>query len=206
MDKINIAIIDNDLDYIRSMSSLLNMESDMFVVGTAKNKEEALKLPEIYNIDFFLLDVDLGENQPSGLEVTGDLLSRSQDKFRVIINTSFDNTNYIHDAFCAGAVHFVDKKDHKKLPDEIRKLHQGQHVIEAIAASTKKMFDDKCFSKLSARELEILKLTKIGLTQSAITDRLEIKQRTLKNMVNRLLKKLQVKSCKEAILRYRSYL
>jgi DNA-binding NarL/FixJ family response regulator len=65
-------------------------------------------------------------------------------------------------------------------------------IPELNAKRLSKNEDDSKISDLTKRELEVLKLLSVGMYNKEIAEKLEISERTVKNHVSNIFKKLEV--------------
>ena len=177
MSTIQIFLVEDDPDWIKAMTVFLNGQEDMLVAGAAQTPEQAAAMARVLSFDVVLMDIQLTPGQLDGIYTAADILEiRPQAK--VIMLTSMDDEQTITQAFTAGAVQYIEKARFKELPGAIRGalLHAGP--MEALL---------KEFSRLK-REEQLR-----GFKSES----------TLKNQINKILKKLGVKSGKEAVEKVR---
>lgn len=144
MNKIKVALIDDDPGWLKTMISFLNNEDDIIVVGSAMNKDDGINLAKTFEIDIFLVDIYLNKDKLDGLYVAVKILDVS--KSRIIVLTCLREEEIVTASFLAGAVHFVSKEDYKDIPKIIRKIYSNSFSPMQILA--KKMFNLKRKSSL----------------------------------------------------------
>ncbi|MGC5325758.1 response regulator transcription factor [Brevibacillus sp. SYSU BS000544] len=202
MDQIRVLVIEDDQEWRNGLVDYVNKEADLTVAGTADTKAGALELFGQIEADVVLLDINLTENNLDGIEIALELTSIKPD-YKIIMLTSLTADEVIVDSFSAGAVNYISKLNFREIPDAIRSAYHQQSAIHPTAAAAlrnellrlKQEEDQKL---LSPSEKEILHLVHQGQTQSQIEKTLHITQRTIKNHINRILKKLGTKTSKEA--------
>ncbi|WP_019120407.1 response regulator transcription factor [Brevibacillus massiliensis] len=202
MEKIRVFIVEDDADWQKGLADYLEKQADLAVVGTAQTKEAALAWFRQMDADVVLMDINLTENNLDGIEAALELAELRPD-CKLIMLTSLTADDVIIEAFSAGAVNYIGKSDFREIPEAIRAAHSRQSSIHPTAAAVlrqeflrlKSEADQKL---LSPAEKELLQLIHQGQTQSQIEKTLHITRRTIKNHINRILKKMGVKTSKEA--------
>jgi two-component system response regulator DevR len=202
MEKIRVFIVEDDLIWRKGLVDYIQKESDMTIVGEAGTKEEAIERFQRSDADVVLMDINLTENNLDGIE-TAIAFTELRDDCKIIMLTSLTAEDVIIESFSAGAVNYISKTNFKEIPDAIRAAFNRQSAIHATAAAALRneflRLKNEEFKKLlSPAEKEILQLIHQGQTQSQIEKTLHITKRTIKNHINRILKKLGVKTSKEA--------
>ncbi len=202
MDNIRILVVEDDAIWRKGLIDYVNKEDDLTVVGTAETRQEALQSAQDLEFDVVLLDINLTENNLDGIDIALEL-SQLKPDCKIIMLTSLTAEEIIVDSFSAGAVNYISKLNFKEIPEAIRAAHRQQSAIHPTAAAALrnellrlKQEEDK--KLLSPAEKEILQLIHQGQTQSQIEKTLHITKRTIKNHINRILKKLGTKTSKEA--------
>ncbi|HJV45973.1 MAG TPA: response regulator transcription factor [Bacillota bacterium] len=202
MQLIRVMIVEDDPVWRRGVADLISQEEDFKLVVEAGTKEEALALIQENEIDIVLMDINLTDNNLDGLDTAMAMLEQ-KEALKIIMLTSLTEDDVILDSFAAGAVNYVNKLHFREIPEAIRAAYANQSAIHASAAQAlRKEFlrlkKDENQNLLTTSEKEILHLIHEGHTQTEIEQKLFIAKRTIKNHVNRILKKMGVSSSKEA--------
>jgi DNA-binding NarL/FixJ family response regulator len=126
MNKIQVAIVDDDVNWIKQLSSFLNAQGDISVAWYATNKEDTVKLARSSPVDFILMDINLetaAENY-DGIEATKTIFDSAKTT-RIIMMTSMfqEDVNVIKKSIFAGAVDYKAKRDFLNIPDELRSTY-----------------------------------------------------------------------------------
>jgi DNA-binding NarL/FixJ family response regulator len=215
MDKIKIVIIDDQTLMRDGLKTILDLEDDMEVVGTAENGKKGLELVKVLRPQVVLMDIRMPEL--NGVEATRLVKSQFPETV-VLILTTFDDEEYIVDALCNGANGYMLKDMHgDKLIQAVRDGFEGNMIMQSnIAAKlalrlSKNLSLNKAENKLSLedldltdRELEIGRLIADGLTNKDIADKLYISLGTVKNYVTTLYSKLGVVNRAAAVIHLRN--
>jgi NarL family two-component system response regulator LiaR len=197
MDRINVAIVEDDLDWLKAITCFLGSNEDINIVWTADNKEKALDLAKKQFADVILMDINLSGNKFDGIYAAAEI-SRTE-KSKIIMLTSLNGENIISDSFIAGAVNFISKTDYRKLPGVIRSAFYNSSPFEIVLKDYLRLKEEEQLKDLTNAEKEIINLMRKGYTQSQIENELYKSERTLKNQVNKMLKKMEVKNSREAV-------
>ncbi|MGG1659001.1 response regulator [Brevibacillus sp. NRS-1366] len=202
MDSIAVFIVEDDPVWRKGLVDYLNKQPDIAVVGEAGTKDEAIERFLPAKADVVLMDINLTENNLDGIETAIALIELQAD-CKIIMLTSLTDENVIVESFSAGAVNYISKSSFKEIPDAIRAAHNRQSAIHPTAAAALRneflrMKNEENQKLLSPAEKDILQLIHQGQTQTQIEQTLHITKRTIKNHINRILKKMGVKTSKEA--------
>jgi DNA-binding NarL/FixJ family response regulator len=198
-------LIADDHSLVRAgFQSILSIESDIAVVGEARNGAEAVALAGEEAPDVVLMDIRMPGMD--GLEATRLITSDPGLRgTRVVVLTTFDLDEYVFGALKAGAGAFLLKGvEPPVLIEAVRTVARGDALLEPGA--TRRLIEAYVHqqdadpapglalpSSLTARELEILALIAAGLTNSEIAGRLFISPLTCKSHVSRILTKLDAR-------------
>lgn len=202
MDPIKVFLVEDDPTWRKGLVDYLNKQPDLTVTDEADTQEEAIRRFPQANADVVLMDINLTENNLDGIE-TAIALIQLQEDCKIIMLTSLTAQDVIVESFSAGAVNYISKTSFKEIPDAIRAAHNRQSAIHPTAAAALRneflrMKNEENQKLLSPAEKDILQLIHQGQTQSQIEKTLHITKRTIKNHINRILKKMGVKTSKEA--------
>lgn len=202
MEPIKVFLVEDDPVWRKGLVDYLNKQPDISVIGEAGTKEEAIAQFTPESVDVVLMDINLTENNLDGIETAVAFIGAAPD-CKIIMLTSLTAEDVIVDSFSAGAVNYISKASFKEIPDAIRAAHLRQSAIHPTAAAALRneflrMKNEENQKLLSPAEKEILQLIHQGHTQTQIEQSLHITKRTIKNHINRILKKMGVKTSKEA--------
>ena len=196
--KINIVIVDDHALVRLGLTTLINDQPNMQVVGEAGSGAEALRVVELHQPDVVLMDIRMpGE---SGIEATRAILSR-YPRTRVVILTSFADDELVLRAIQAGAAGYVLKQaDNQDLLRAINAAAQGEASLDP--ATTARLLqqvrelgrkaDNDAFNALSEREMQVLAEVARGKTNAEIADVLSLSEKTVRNHVSTILEKLNL--------------
>jgi len=198
-DAIKVMIVD-DHELIREgISKILDMENDIDIVFKAKSGIEALEVLKDVKPDVILLDINMSEL--NGIE-TLKKIKASGSKTKIIMLTVYDDVEYISQSVNLGANGYVLKdSDSDTLIKTIKIVNEGGSYIQPTLATQlikhmtnekKNTNDKKLLELLTRRELIVMKEISSGLNNKSISKKLNISEKTVKNHVSSILKKLEL--------------
>ncbi len=181
------------------------------VVGEAADGVEAVELATALNPDVVLMDIRMP--RLDGIQATRAVVTRTGS--RVLILTTFDSDEYVYEALAAGASGFLLKDvPAEHLVAAIRSVARGDALIDPsvtrrlIGRFTRALRPGQAsvtgvparLSVLTARELDVLRLMAVGLTNTEIGQRLVVEESTVKTHVGRVLGKLELRDRVQAVV------
>lgn len=193
---INVMIADDHSMIREGLRQLLELDGDVRVISEAGDGEECiLKLREQLP-DILLLDINMPKM--NGLEVLKRIRELRMD-VKVLILTVHNEVEYLLRAVDIGINGYLLKdSDSDDLKKAIDAVSRGETYIqqELIPLMEKKMElksdEERKLDTLTDRELEVLKLVSFGMFNKEIAQKLNISERTVKNHVSNIFKKIDV--------------
>jgi len=199
MATIRVLIADDHNMVRQGIKQLLELEKDIVVIAQASNGEEAIRLAREYKPDVILMDINMpGIN---GLQAIKELKQDSY-VYRIIVLTIHEDREYLFKTLQMGAEGYVLKDaEPSVLVEAIRSVYKGQSYIqpnmtkELVKEFNRVTLHDKGKSEentLTPREIEVLQLIAEGMINKEIAKQLYISEKTVKNHVSNIFKKLNV--------------
>ena len=193
---ISIMIADDHSMIREGLRSLLELDGDIYVSDEAGDGEECiLKLREKIP-DVLLLDINMPKM--NGLEVLKRIKELRMD-VRVLVLTVHNEVEYLLRAVEIGVDGYLLKdSDSDDLKKAIFAISRGESFIQPdlIPLMEKKMElksdEERRLDTLTDREIEVLKLLSFGMFNKEIAEKLNISERTVKNHVSNIFKKIDV--------------
>lgn len=187
-DLIRILVVDDHFVVRMGVTTLVNAQDDMTVVGEAANGKQGVELFRSCRPDVTLMDLRMPEM--NGVAAITAIRAEFPDA-RIIVLSTYDGDEDIYRAFQAGArAYLLKDMHHDELVNAIRAVHQGQRFIPPAIAN--RLAERMPRSELTARELDVLRLIVKGMSNKEIASALRITEGTVKIHVNNLLAKLGV--------------
>lgn len=197
---IDVMIADDHSLMREGLKQLLELEVNIDVVAQAGDGKEALRQALKYNPDVVLLDINMPKM--NGIEV----LRRFRDlgiESKVIMLTIHEDREYLFETMNMGANGYILKdSDANSLIKAIKSVNNGetyiQPSIKSILSDRRTNIDEESneellkVKSLTNREYEVLTLIAEGLNNRNIAERLYISEKTVKNHVSSIFKKLGV--------------
>lgn len=196
MKKIRILVVEDQSLVRDGIVSILSLQSDIEVVGEACNGIEALEITRKTRPDVVLLDMVMPRQD--GL-TTIPKIKEIAPETRILILTSFAESNRVYQAIKAGALGYMLKDITRgQLLQAIRDVADGQAFIHpSIALKVIHEIDSPdeagCqIQALTRREMETLRLIARGLSNYEIASVLVVHERTIAKYVSSILAKLHL--------------
>lgn len=189
---IRVLIAEDQGMVLGALAALLEIESDISVVGRAANGRVALDLVHSLKPDVIVTDIEMPEM--TGLDLA-HAIHDAGGKTRVVILTTFARPGYLRRALDAGAAAYLlkDAPSHQ-LADAIRRVYAGTRVIDpALAADAWSEADP-----LTDRERQVLRLAADGLSSADIAATLSLSEGTVRNYLSEAISKLGAQNRVEA--------
>ncbi len=177
---------------------LHNRQHGITVVGEAGSKAEAVRVAKQLKPDVVLMDVRLPDG--SGVDACRDILS-NRPTTRMIFLTSFADEEFFLAALLAGAQGYVLKTiDSNLLIQSIQAVSNGQSLFDpaltqrAVASIKSGLVQAGSMHtpSLAPQEERVLALVAEGLTNKEIASALQLSDKTVKNYLSNVFKKLYI--------------
>jgi len=176
------------------LSSSLNVEPDIVVVGEAGTGEAALETYRRVHPTLVMMDLRLPGM--SGVDCTAAMVREFPDA-RVLVLSTHSGEEEIYRAMKAGARGYVVKSIvREELLRAVREVHRGGVYLDSLVAAH--LADRQTRRSLSTREVDVLRLVARGFGNEEIANRLNIAEVTVKLHVSHVLEKLDAKDRTEA--------
>jgi DNA-binding NarL/FixJ family response regulator len=210
-----LVVVDDHSLAREGLWDMLADEPEFEMVGEAANGREALALCSRLRPDLVLMDVRMPEMD--GLTATRKIKERHPE-ISVLMVTMHENPDYLLEALKAGAAGYVlkDAPQH----EVVGAVHQvlsgdspldpdlATRLLRRLAAegvsreeSTPRARREYHVEPLTPRELEVVGLMKLGLSNRQIAEKLVISSGTAKNHVEHIIQKLGVSERTQAVVR-----
>ncbi|MDJ0704256.1 MAG: response regulator transcription factor [Leptolyngbyaceae cyanobacterium MO_188.B28] len=202
---IRVLLVDDQQIIREGLGKLLQAKSDLEVVGEAENGQIALEQTRLLQPDVVLMDVRMPVMD--GVAATQAIHQQAPD-VKVLVLTTFDDDEYVTQAMRYGAKGYLLKDTpSEELAQAIRLVnkghtHLGPGLFEKMMATapTPIVTAPPEFDQLTPREREVLQLIAEGYNNREIAQALFIAERTVKNHVNSILRRLNLRDRTQAAI------
>lgn len=193
---INVLIADDHTIVREGVKCILDNSGDIDVIGEATDGYECLNAISKMNPNVVILDISMPNLD--GLKVL-QIMKEQKMSTKALIMTAREEPEYLMKAVDMGCDGYILKTaDTATLNKAIHSVYDGEMYIEPSlmpmlneSISTRDTALDK-LNDLTRREIDVLKLLAEGLFNKEIASRLNISERTVKNHVSNIFKKISV--------------
>lgn len=198
-----ILVADDHAILRRGLIQILSEQSDLTVVGEARDAAELFALARAQPWDLVILDVAMPGR--SGLEILKELKAEYPTR-PVLMLSAHSEDQYAVRTLKAGAAGYLSKDS---IPDEllkaVRKAAAGGKYVspmlaEKLAQNLWQETSGAPHETLSDREYQVLCRLASGKTVSAIADEMALSVKTVSTYRARLLEKMQLQNNAELTL------
>lgn len=210
MQKITLAIVDDDGLQAQDIKDKLALSEEVVVLYEARNGRELMEILKKGEIPEVVL-MDIQMPQMDGIEATRQVKSQYPN-IKILMLTVMDDEQKLFEALQAGASGYLlkDARSHHLL-NAIWEVLDGGLPLSPILASKVLAYlkgekpmpkpRDPAIEVLTKREKEVLECLKRGLVVKQISEELFISSKTVRKHLEHIYEKLQVHSAKKAILK-----
>jgi DNA-binding NarL/FixJ family response regulator len=193
---IRVLLVDDHQLVRAGVTTLLQSDPDITVVGEARNGREAVESVEGIGPDVVLMDLSMPEMD--GVEATRAVLAR-RPSTKVLVLTSFSDRQRVKEVLAAGAIGYVLKdSEPADLLAAVHAAARGHVPIDPrvagalLPAGGGGPAGPGVADGLSPRETEVLRLVAQGLANKQIARALGITERTVKAHLGRVFREIGV--------------
>ncbi len=193
---IRVMLADDHILIREGIRQLLEYDNSIKVVGEASNGKQCLELINQVRPQVLLLDI----NMPvmNGIDVLKEIRTKRLD-VKVLILTVHNEVDYLLKAMDIGVDGYILKEsDFVELKKAIDTVLSGETYIQSnlIPILNNRMVsrdkDKEKIEELTRREIEVLIEVANGKLNKEIADELKISERTVKNHISSIFKKIEV--------------
>lgn len=193
---IKVMIADDHSMIREGLKQLLELEGDFEVIAEACDGVDCLEKLNTVLPDILLLDINMPNM--NGLDVLQQIKER-KIQVKVLVLTVHNEVEYLLKAVDIGVNGYLLKdSESAELKKAILSVVSGEDYIQPslIPVLNAKMIDRNSdnikIENLTRREMEVLKLLAVGMYNKEIAEKLDISERTVKNHVSNIFKKISV--------------
>ena len=193
---IKVMIVDDHIMMREGIKKLLEFDKSIEVIEQASDGLECLEKIEGVKPDILLLDIDMP--QMNGIEVL-EKLKEQNNPVKVLVLTVHSEIEYLVKAIDIGASGYILKDSSSaELKNAIQCIMENNPYIQPslIPALKSRLvvrdIDKEKLEALTKREMEILTQVASGMFNKEIANNLDISERTVKNHISNIFKKIDV--------------
>lgn len=202
-DKMEIIIADDHMMIREGLKQLLELDGTMKVIAEANDGEECLNLlNKKIHPDILLLDINMPKK--NGIEVL-EYIKQNKIPVKVLILTVHNEVEYLLKAVDIGIDGYLLKdSSYDELKEAIDVVISGNTYIQpSLLPALNESMEDYALDKeriecLTKRELDVLRLISEGCSNKKISDELIISERTVKNHISHIFRKIDVEDRTQA--------
>ncbi|MBI4063299.1 MAG: response regulator transcription factor [Elusimicrobia bacterium] len=205
--KIRVVICDDQTLFREGLRDVLDGEKGIEIVGEASNGQEAVSTCRKLQPDVVLMDIRLP--QLDGISATR-VVRKDCPKTNVVVLSSYEDEAHVLEAIQAGANGYLSKMlPARELVNAIKTFSQEgvlipQPIMGKLMEGIRKISAaqlEASLINLTKTELAILAMVGRGCSNDKIAKDLTSSVKTIKNHLNRIFRKLNVKNRTEAVLK-----
>ncbi len=193
---IKVMLADDHILMREGIKQLLEFDGTLEIIAEASDGEECLEILKSTNPDILLLDINMpGKN---GLDVLEELKLR-KTPLKVLILTVHNEVEYLVRAIDIGAEGYILKDSGSaELKEAITSIVNNETYIQPslIPSLNSRLInrdiDKEKLALLTKREVEILTQVASGMFNKEIGINLNISERTVKNHISNIFRKIEV--------------
>ncbi len=203
MRKIKVLVADDHLLVREGVCKLLELDERITVVGEAVDGEDVIQKVKELKPDLILMDLNMPKL--TGIQASYQIKNLFPD-IKIIILTIHDDEEYIFEVLKAGAEGYLQKDvSAEELRSALRMVFNGEtlfptSVINRVMGRQRRRKEENIEDILTEREIEVLEMMAKGNSNRSIGEKLFISEKTVKNHVSSILKKLEVKDRTQAVI------
>ena len=181
---IKILIAEDQAMLLGALASMLSLEPDIDIIGTAADGQEALTLAKQHEVDIVLTDIEMPKL--TGIELAQEL-KKIDHPAKVMILTTFARSGYLRRAMDSGVKGYLLKDaPSNSLANAIRKIHEGKTIVATELVTSAWTDADP----LTDNERKVLRLSFEGLSTKEIAAQTNLSAGTVRNYLSEVISKL----------------
>ena len=206
MTQIRVLIADDMALQRELLAKLLERQPDISVVGEAGSPDEAVSATAELSPDVVLMDLRMPRHDPQGGIRAIRQIVDSHPQVKVLALTESDDETDVRSSALAGAIGYIVKSvKAAQIAEAVRSAHAGQGWLDP-SVTAYLLHDYRRASQesparpvLTQTELRVLQLVAAGQTTVEIAEELFVAEKTVKNHLASIFRKLGVKNRSHAV-------
>lgn len=217
---IRLLLVEDQEIVRQGLKTLLETKPDLQVIGEASDGQKAIQLVEALHAatqppDVILMDIRMP--RMDGVVATQRICQQFPET-KILVLTTFDDTQYIAEALQVGAKGYLLKDTpSEELAEAIRSIHRGytQFGPGILERMMGKVLPPEAnqpeelppgLTELTPREREVLRMIAQGASNREIAQLLFLSEGTVRNHISHILNRLNVRDRTQAAIVAQSFL
>lgn len=191
-----VIVVDDDQLVEMSLTTILQSDQDIEVVGTGHDGTEAVELYEKFTPDVVMMDIQM--KQMNGLDASEKILAMNKDA-KILLLTTFSDEEYIVKALGIGVKGYILKQDFEAIIPALKAIYGGQSVFGGeivsklpVLTKTTNAFSYEEYD-INEKEQEVIEQVAMGKSNREIAEALFLSEGTVRNYISVILEKLSLR-------------
>jgi DNA-binding NarL/FixJ family response regulator len=202
-ETIKVLVVDDHPIVRRGLTTEINLDRGMLVVGEAVDGQEAVDQYKLLKPDVVLMDLVMPNKD--GIQATREIMMEEPEA-KILVLTSFIDEERILEAIKAGALGFIYKDKHpEQVLAAIREINNdvpvlAPNITRKLMRETQTKPEETDIQDLTERELEVLKMVASGRPYKEIAYTMHVQDATIRTHVSNILGKLNLSNRSQLVL------
>jgi len=207
--RIRVVIVEDEALFREMLVGALSRQSNLEVVDTADDAENAIALARTARPDVMLMDIELG-GEMDGIDAAL-AIKRESPQIGILILSSHDNPRYVTslplgESTGWGYLLKQTVRDIATLGQAIEGCARGLVVMDPAVMTKLHPREESAVGALTPRQQEVLRLLAEGLSNAAIARRLSLEERSVESYINVIYQHLGLSGESEINMRVKAAL
>ena len=201
---LKILLVDDHKLFRDGLRKLLELEPDFKIAGEAEDGMDALLMIREHLPDVVLFDINMP--RMDGIQLVREL-NHLKIRTALIAVSAYDDEDCLATLSAEGVLGFVLKSSGRpELVAAIHSVSRGQSYVDPRVAGklmtnfSRRKNENNLLGELTPREKEILYWLAQGLSNNEVAIRMVLSEKTVKNHVSHMLKKLDIRDRTQAAI------
>ncbi|PCI31752.1 MAG: hypothetical protein COB53_12895 [Elusimicrobia bacterium] len=205
--KLRVMLADDEILFRDVIKDRLSMERDIEIVGEANEGSEAIRMAKKLRPEVILMDINMTGGM-SGIDATREI-RKVLPKVKVLMLSSYTDEVHVMEAVQAGALGYISKRlPTQELVRALKTFAQAgtmlpqpvmHRAVNRLNAASR--LGDTGLGELTQTQMRVLALLGEGKSNKQIAESLGCNVKTVKNHLNILFQKFDVKNRTEAVVK-----
>ena len=195
----SIIIVDDHKIVREGIQRLLSKEDQFYVSATLSSVAELMDYVETHNPHLILLDLKLQDGDGVSASIQ---LKKRFPLIKIVLLSGYIEPDFALEAKRVGVEGYLLKTIAlEKLISAIKRVLKGEKIYDPLVEKDIEEYPN-VFKKLSRQEYHIIRLLTLGKTNKEIASEMNLAEKTARNYISHLYKKINVTNRTEAVAFY----